>query len=145
MSNTEFVHRDYRIIHTTDPKEIGQTKDSYGFPVTQGWIIRDSFDENPVPAPTTWFYTPFDAVAAVEIIDAMRADHSPFPSFNAAYYGAAQLRVHFWLVFAALRSIEARCREALPFDEDGLAKWVLDDLHRMKTGASMVGYPAPTK
>src|SRR5690606_28411683 len=96
MSNTEFEWRGYRIIHTTDKKLIGETKDRFGFPVTQGWIVRDCFDDNPIPPPTQWFYTPYDAIAAVEIVEAMRENTTPWTSFNAAYYGSMHLRNHFW-------------------------------------------------
>jgi len=144
MSNTEFEWRGYRIIHTTDKKLIGETKDRFGFPVTQGWIVRDCFDDNPIPPPTQWFYTPYDAIAAVEIVEAMRENTTPWTSFNAAYYGSMHLRNHFWIVFSTLLSIEKLCRDAAKFDDNPGAA-VLDRLHMMKARTMMPGYPAPTK
>lgn len=105
-------HRGYEILHTTDPRFIGQV-DVYGFKPTSGFIVRDDMGDYVLPIPMQWFYTPYDAVAAIEMMETAAPDSPVFQ------YGLMQAyRRNWWMVFGAMNKILDTCIDARELDDN---------------------------
>lgn len=116
----ETQHRGMRIIHTNDPRLVGQ-KDLAGFDITQGFIVLDEFDDPVLPPLMSWFYTPYDAIMAIEMRDIAMPDikaSQPATSFQYEYGLMWQYRQNFDAVYHALNRIQAACDEGDSFGED---------------------------
>ena len=106
-------HRDCEIIHTTDARFIGNV-DVYGFKPTSGFIVRDEYGDHILPLPMQWFYTPYDAVAAIEMMEFAKPPTTP--TFE---YGLMQAyRRNWWMVFITLDKIKKLIVECKPMDEN---------------------------
>jgi hypothetical protein len=117
----EVPYRDYRIVLTDDNALVGQQyPDKWGFTTDRGFVVLDSFDEHVFPAGVHWFYTPEDAVAAIEMLDTVLPTiKEAHPSTHTYEYGVMRsYRREFWQVFLALVKIQHAVDEASQFDEN---------------------------
>jgi hypothetical protein len=129
----EATHRGMRIVHTNDPRLVGQ-KDLAGFSITQGFIVLDEFDEPVLPPAMSWFYTPYDAISAIEMREVAMPEikaNQPATSFQYEYTKMWQYRQNFDLVYLALNNIQAACDEGDSFGEDPCEK-VKQILHTLR-------------
>ena len=119
-------HRDHEIIHTTDPRFIG-TVDVYGFKPTSGFVVRDDMGDYVLPIGMQWFYTPYEAVAAIEMVEYAKPPTTP--TFE---YGLMQAyRRNWWMVFVAIDKILKLCVEARDFD-DNPGEEIYKELHALR-------------
>ena len=118
----EVPYRDYRIVLTDDRRLVGSTyPDKFGFAVDRGFVVLDSFDEHVFPAGVHWFYTPDDAVAAIEMLDSVLPtikETQPATTHTHEYGVMRSYRREFWQVFLALVKIQQKVDEAAQFDEN---------------------------
>lgn len=138
---TEFTYRGYRVIQTTDPAIIRQSPDEYGFVPSCGFIVRDEFDENPFPVAFAWFYTPHDAIAAIEVLDTVLpslAERVPQPTFTSTFMEMWRWRKDFWCVFAMVIAIENQAKEELALDDDpkSFAEAVRSRIHTFRSNST---------
>jgi hypothetical protein len=119
-------YRDCEIIHTTDPRFIGNI-DVYGFKPTSGFIVRDDMGDYVLPLPMQWFYTPYEAVAAIEMMEYAKPPSSPI--FE---YGIMQAyRRNWWMVFTTIEKILKTCVECRDLDENPREE-IYDMLHLLR-------------
>lgn len=131
----ECTHRGMRIVHTDDPRLVGQ-KDLAGFNITQGFVVLDEFDDPVLPPLMSWFYTPYDAIVAIEMRDMVMPDiqkAQPATSFQYEYGLMWQYRQNFDLVYHALNRIQAACDEGDSFGEDPTTE-IKNILHNLRQG-----------
>lgn len=129
----ECQHRGMRIIHTNDPRLVGQ-KDLAGFDITQGFVVLDEFDEPVLPPLMSWFYTPYDAIMAIEMRDVCMPDikeSQPATSFQYEYGLMWQYRQNFDQVYHALNRIQQACDDSVGFDENPRAE-ITKILHNLR-------------
>lgn len=114
------IYRGYEIIHTNDPRLVGD-KNCAGFNITSGFIVRDDMGDTVLPNLLAWFYTPFDAIAAIQIMDMLPdlQDGGRWPTtilyeYNKQY---AQRR-DFVMAFHTFHKIKKLCAQSVEFDEN---------------------------
>jgi hypothetical protein len=140
----ETEHREYRVIQTNDPKFVGQA-DCAGFKISEGFVVRDAFDEPVLPNVIPWFYSPWDAIAAIEMLDTVVPaikEGEPATTLVYEYTLMWQYRQHFHQVYAALHSLQTLCDDAATFGDDTLqvkdVRAVLHNLRQRVAGPSGV-------
>jgi hypothetical protein len=118
----ELEYRGLRIIHTDDKNLVGQ-EDAAGFTITSGFVVRDEFDEPVMPIGMSWFYTPYDAIAAIEMRDLVVPaikETQPATTLTYEWNLMMQYRLKFPRVFAFLNSLQVACDEASTFGDDNI-------------------------
>lgn len=114
----EAEYRGVRIIQTRDPKFVGQT-DAFGFKLSEGFVVRDEFDENPLPsALMSWFYSPYDAIAGIETLHEILPLEHPRTTVQHEYQRLLLAKRHFWRVYNAMQKIRKACEESRELDEN---------------------------
>ena len=116
----ETTLRGCRIIQTSDQRFVGM-KDAAGFNITTGFVVRDEFDDYVLPQTMQWFYSPYDAAAAIYIKDLVMPLHKQdkWPTtllYEYSYQWA--MRQNFYNVFIALDKIKRLCENSRDFDEN---------------------------
>lgn len=113
----EATYRGERIIQTRDPRWVGQA-DAFGFKLDCGFVVRDELDELVLPLPLQWFYTPYDAIAAIETIHSIVPEQHPNTTMLHEYHKMMNMRRHFWRVVVAIEKVRKTCEDARDFDEN---------------------------
>lgn len=108
------TYRGYEIIHTTDPRFIHAVVDIYGFKPTSGFIVRDDFGEYVMPIAMQWFYTPYDAVAAIEMLEYAKPPTTPLFEYTLMQ----AFRRNWWMVHTTMQKILKTCVECRDLDEN---------------------------
>lgn len=128
-------YRDYQIIQTDDPNLVGQA-DAVGFRIREGFVVRDAFGDPVFPIGMSWFYTPYDAISAVEMLDTILPqikEGQPATSLQYEWGLLWQHRLRFHLVYATLVGLRAMCDEATTFGDDTIKVSDLSDkLHLLR-------------
>jgi hypothetical protein len=115
----EAPYRDVRIIQTRDPRWVGQA-DAFGFKLDCGFVIRDELDEIVYPSPAmAWFYTPYDAIAAIETVHTILPMEHPRSTAAHEYNRMYEMRQQqFWRFYNAMQRIQKACEDARDFDDN---------------------------
>lgn len=113
----EVEYRGLRIIHTRDPKFVGQS-DAFGFKLTEGFVVRDDLDECPLPPAMQWFYSPYDAINGIETLHEILPLCHPRTTAQFEYYRLQHAKRHFARVWNAILRTQKVCREARELDEN---------------------------
>lgn len=133
----EREYRGQRIIQTRDTRFVGD-KDAWGFSLDVGFIVRDEFDDYVLPVPMHAFYSPHDAIDAIEmrdtILPTIKADQ-PATTLVYEYQLMWSYRVNFSHTYGALKQIEKACLDARDFDENPREK-VLDILNLLRAAVA---------
>jgi hypothetical protein len=131
----EISYRDLRVIQTDDKHLVGQ-EDAAGFRVREGFVVRDDFDDAVLPPGLSWFYSPYDAIGAIEMRDLILPaikESQPATTLTYEYNLMMQYRYKFPRVYAALNSLQVMCDEAATFGDDTLkAEDVRKLLHNLR-------------
>jgi hypothetical protein len=118
----EINYRDYRIVQTDDRALVGSLyPDKFGFAATSGFVVLDAFDEHVFPAGMHWFFTPEDAVSAIEMLDTILPgikESQPCTTLLYEYSTMRQYRREFWITYNAIARMQAICDEAKRFDDN---------------------------
>lgn len=121
---TEMRHRGYRIVQVDKPKH-ADTFTSHGFEMAQAFEVLDDYDDPILPVPQ-YFWSPRDAIAAIEMVDTVFPDRkgSKWPTTAAHEYSLMQAyRRQFWFVFHVLKTVMPRIlRDAKQWDENPTAQ-----------------------
>jgi hypothetical protein len=131
----EVEYRDRRIALTDDPKLLGPAyPDKYGFTIERGFIVIDAFDEIVFPIGMHWFYTPDDAVAAIEMLDTILPGIKEDQAATTLLYEYGlmrQYRKEFWYTYGAVVDIQRALDKAKTFDENP-AETISKRLHLLR-------------
>lgn len=97
--------------------------DTLGFRVPVVYSVLDEFDDPALPTSQHWFWSPFDATAAIRFVEWVtpRIDKSKknwATTIAYEYNTMIAYRRNFDEVYGAIREIEQMCVEAKDFDED---------------------------
>lgn len=129
----ECTHRGVRIVQTSDPRFVGQA-DCAGFKIDSGFVVRDEFDDFVLPVPMQWFYTPYDAIAAIEMRDTVLPtikEATPATTLVYEYNLMWSFRQNYHYVHHALAKIQNALDDAAQFDENP-ARAIGDILHGLR-------------
>lgn len=115
----ELNYRGERIVQI----DFDQTADIfYGFEVKHTYTVLDDFDEFSLPTVQHQFWTPHEAMAAVDVVkDAAKwvIDPKRWPSTAMFEYNVAlRYRQRWGIVYATLLAIEAEVKSCEDFDEN---------------------------
>jgi hypothetical protein len=131
----EVSYRDRRICLTDDANLVGQFHpDQWGFTTDRGYVVLDAFDEHVFPAGMHWFYTPDDAVNAIEMLDTILPTiQKGTPATTLLYeYGVMRAyRREFWITYNALARMQNILDDAVAFGDDATATLVTE-LHALR-------------
>lgn len=129
----EMEYRDYRIIQTDDEHLVGQL-DAAGFRLREGFVVRDAFDEPVFPIGMSWFYTPYDAIAAIEMLDtilpAIKEDQ-PATALQFEYGTMWAYRRAFHFPYFAIIKLRGMVSAAAAFGDDLKTSEVNELLHAL--------------
>jgi hypothetical protein len=114
---SESEYRGLRIIHTRDPKFVGQA-DAFGFKLTEGFVVRDDMDDCPLPPAMNWFYSPYDAINGIETLHEILPLCHPRTTAQFEYYRMLDAKRHFARVWTALLKVQKIGRESRELDEN---------------------------
>lgn len=106
----EFVYRGRRVIHTTDKRFIHGAK-TWGIQMPSGFVVRDDFDDYCLPVGEDVFFTPHEAIAAIEMMDVILPTirEGQFKKAESLEYAYREMRVHYrcyHAVHEAIKEIE---------------------------------------
>lgn len=119
-------YRGYSIVEVNYNPTIGDT-----FNPDRVYTVKDEFDD-PLPILQQTHWTPFDAMAAVDIVLNVPTNKHKWPSTVVYEYNQSlRYRRHWGLTYAALLDVEAICVSALDFD-DNPTQEVLDRIRTLK-------------
>lgn len=131
----EVEYRGRRIVLTDDKNLVGQPNpDAWGFTTDRGYVVLDEFDEHVFPIGQHWFYTPYDAAAAIELLDSALPEiktAQPHTTFTYEYGVMRRYRADFGLTYKALVDIQNKIDEAKQFD-DNPTQAIADILHLLR-------------
>jgi hypothetical protein len=113
----ECEYRGLRIIHTRDPKFVGQS-DVFGFKITEGFVVRDDLDECPMPPAMSWFYSPYDAINGIETLHEILPECHPRTTATHEFYRMMHAKRHFARIWTAILRAQKVCRESRELDEN---------------------------
>lgn len=118
----ETSYRGYRIVQTDDPAVVGSKfPDKHGFTIDVGFVVMDEFDEIVFPVGLHWFWTPEDAIAAIELLDTILPtikEGTPATTLLYEYGVMRAYRREFWHAYHALADIQKMCDDAAAFGDD---------------------------
>lgn len=137
----EMEWRGERIIHTDDVRLVGGIV--AGFAIAQGFVVRDAFDEPTLPVSMQAFFTPWDAIAAIEMRDTVLPtikEHTPTTTLVYEYNLMWAYRQNYWMVHHALQLIQNALDDAVAFD-DNPARAVGDILHGLRQNIAQARGP----
>ena len=121
MSNTEVTYNGRRIV-ANQYNGLHDNIDSMGFKVPVAFVVLDEFDEPALPIIQHWFWSPYDAAAAIRFVDWVSpriAKNKKWATSVAYEYNQmVAYRRNFDHVYAALREIEDMCISARDFDDN---------------------------
>lgn len=123
MSN-EIAYRDFRIVQKTAAqmaRELRVTEEEAkhrcsvgGMPLPVVYVVRDEFDDNPMPLPGMWFEAPVMAKSAVDIhLYAEGFNRTFWPNYHDAYIAMRNCP-------QILRALQELHRQAVDICSDGL-------------------------
>lgn len=131
----EIEYRGMRVVCTDDKRLVGQSHpDKWGFTTDRGYIVLDEFDDHVFPAGMHWFYTPDDAVSAIEMRDTILPTIKAGQPATTLLYEYGLMRTYrreFWLTYNAIQNIQRMCDNARDFDENPREE-VLKELHLLR-------------
>lgn len=117
----EMLWRGDRILQVPYTVQPFNKCDAFGFTVKEAFIVRDDFDEPCLPMQQQWFWSPGEAIAAIEMRDvicpAVRGPRWP-TTVTHEYNQMTLYRRNFDLVYHALIKIKAALRSAAEFDDN---------------------------
>jgi len=100
--------------------------DCYGFKINQAFVVRDDFDDECLPTLQQWFWSPTDAIAAIEMRDLIAPEMKAgkrWPTTVAYEYNQMTLyRRNFDQVYLALNRIKKTIAECDQWGESANAK-----------------------
>lgn len=130
----EFEYRGYRVVQTDDPAMLTAHPDKWGFVPSQAYVVINAFDEHVMPIGMHWFYTPDDAVAAIEMLDTILPQIKEGQAFTTLLHEYGVMRAYrreFAEVYRTLLNIKAKIDAARAFD-DNPAEDIDKELHLLR-------------
>lgn len=117
----EMLWRGDRIIQVDYTVQPFNKCDAFGFTVEKAFIVRDDMDEPCLPIAQQWFWSPSEAIAAIEMRDVIAPGlRGPkWPTTVAYEYNIMTLyRRNFDMVYRAIQQIRKAIKDASDFDEN---------------------------
>lgn len=122
----EIEWRGRRIVQMPYNKDL----DSYGFTMPVAFRVLDEFDDNALPLAQTWFWSPAEAISAIEMCDSIAPDKK-WPTTAQYEYNYMMLyRRNHDAVYNALKKIRAVLDDDLEDHPAKAIRRILDLLHQ---------------
>lgn len=121
----EMQWRGERIVQVPYTVQPFNKADAFGFTVKEAYVVRDGLDEPCLPLSQQWFWSPGEAIAAIEMRDTLAPliRGPKWPSTVMYEYNLmVTYRRNFHHVYDALVRIRKACDESRDFDENPRAE-----------------------
>ncbi len=119
----EITYRGYRIVQVDAPKELDKFE-CMGFTMPKAFQVLDDFDE-PLLIVPQYFWSPTDAIAAIEMVDTILPERKSKRWPTTAVYEYGLMWAHrrmFWFVYHTLNQIRNELKKAREWDENPTEK-----------------------
>jgi hypothetical protein len=123
----ELVWRGRRIVQID---YAGKEIDCYGFKINQAFKVLDDLDDNALPLVQTWFWSPSDAIAAIEMVDSIVKDKKWPTTAQFEYNYMNMYRRNHDVVYNALKRIREVLDDDLEDEPCKRIRRILDVLHQ---------------